>query len=260
MKTIKQSLTMIDKQLLSLYKTFHTPHVFNRDISRSEIEKLFAKFVYDIFSQKMLQSIGFIVDFKKPCETIISYSLDKVESEEKIPEYMLSEFSMFGQIVTKDIDFNSEIEFEREPVFRRAFGERLGTMFRKRLNTEFPWNLFFRILFEIEPCSNTGDFENFIYYIRDTVLGGEARNEIKEKFGREEGNKIIDDIYDVIGDFFEEVTGIEILYKETLDKIAATTDDVVIYICENYDSCEEFENEIGEFESVFSEKLRDILD
>ncbi len=61
-------------------------------------------------------------------------------------------------------------------------------------------------------------------------------------------------------DFFEEVTGIEILYKETLDKIAATTDDVVIYICENYDSCEEFENEIGEFESVFSEKLRDILD
>ncbi|EEA85058.1 MULTISPECIES: GTP pyrophosphokinase [Peptacetobacter] len=260
MKTIKQSLTMIDKQLLSLYKTFHTPHVFNRDISRSEIEKLFAKFVYDIFSQKMLQSIGFIVDFKKPCETIISYSLDKVESEEKIPEYMLSEFSMFGQIVTKEIDFNSEIEFEREPVFRRAFGERLGAMFRKRLNTEFPWNLFFRILFEIEPCSNTGDFENFIYYIRDTVLGGEARNEIKDKFGREEGNKIIDDIYDVIGDFFEEVTGIEILYKETLDKIAATTDDVVIYICENYDSCEEFENEIGEFESVFSEKLRDILD
>lgn len=260
MKTIKQNLTMIDKQLLSLYKTFHTPHTFNSDISRAEIEKLFAKFVYDIFSQKMMQDIGFIVDFKKPCETIISYALDKIESEDRIAEFLINEFSMLGQIVGKEIDFNSEIEFEREPVFSRKFGERIGTMFRKRLNTEFPWNLFFRILFEIEPCSNTGDFENFIYYIRDTVLRKKSRDIIKEQFGLDEGNKIIDDIYDIIADFFEEVTGIEILYKQNLKKISSATLDSVMYICDNYQNCEEFENDIGEFESVFSEKLRDIIE
>ncbi len=64
MDSIKNNLTMIDNQLLSIYKNFHSGKSFNMKVSKKEIEKLFAKLVYDAFSEKMNKSIGFVVDFK----------------------------------------------------------------------------------------------------------------------------------------------------------------------------------------------------
>ncbi len=91
----------------------------------------------------MNKSIGFVVDFKKPCETILSYSFNKQDiSDEVLGNFMLDEFARLNEIVNKDIDFNEQIEFEREPTFDDKFCKDLGNHFRSRLNTEFPWNLF----------------------------------------------------------------------------------------------------------------------
>lgn len=260
MVTIKQNLTMIDQQLLSLYKTFHAQRGFNEYTSRKEIEKLFAKFVYDIFSQKMLDNIGFIVDFKKACETIINYSLNKIESDDKIGQFVLREFSRLTEIVSKDIDFNNEIEFETEPEFKDEFSKRIGGLFRERLNTEFPWNLFFRILFEIEPYKNRKDFENFVYYIKETVLDRKMRESIIEKFGEEDGNSIIHEIYTEVANLFEDINGVEILYKQNLEKIAVITSDVMYFTVENYENCIEYEAGRAELFTKFTERLEDIFD
>ncbi|TQQ85041.1 GTP pyrophosphokinase [Peptacetobacter hominis] len=260
MVTIKQNLTMIDQQLLSLYKTFHAQRGFNEYTSRKEIEKLFAKFVYDIFSQKMLDNIGFIVDFKKACETIINYSLNKIESDDKIGQFVLREFSRLTEIVSKDIDFNNEIEFETEPEFKDEFSKRIGGLFRERLNTEFPWNLFFRILFEIEPYKNRKDFENFVYYIKETVLDRKMRESIIEKFGEEDGNSIIHEIYTEVANLFEDINGVEILYKQNLEKIAVITSDVMYFTVENYENCIEYEAGRAELFAKFTERLEDIFD
>ena len=260
MTTIKRNLTMIDKQLLSLYKTFHAPHTFNTKVSRKEIEKLFAKFIYDIFSQKMMSDMGFVVDFKKACETIINYSLNKLDDgDDKIGEFMISEFSLLSDLLHKEIDFDSEIEFESEPEFHDEFSQNIGNVFRGRLNTEFPWNLFFRILFEIEPCNNCEDFENFIYYIKESVIDTETRCGIKEHFGKEKGKIIIDEIYRRVQRIIEDINGVEILYKQNLEKISVITADVAFFIIENFESYEDYEDMKDEINMKLGEKLHDIF-
>ena len=49
------------------------------------------------------------------------------------------------------MNFNSQIEFEREVKFEDKFCDTVGTSILKSINSDFQWNLFFRILFQIEP-------------------------------------------------------------------------------------------------------------
>ncbi|WP_131086511.1 GTP pyrophosphokinase [Clostridioides difficile] len=260
MDSIKNNLTMIDNQLLSIYKNFHSGKSFNMKVSKKEIEKLFAKLVYDAFSEKMNKSIGFVVDFKKPCETILNYSFNKQDiSDEVLGNFMLDEFARLNEIVNKDIDFNEQIEFEREPTFDDKFCKDLGNHFRSRLNTEFPWNLFFRILFEIEPYNNTKDFENFVEFIKENVLLEENREQLLCQF-EEDSKLIIEDIYDCIFNSISEIDSVEILYNYNLEKINFTSSEIINCICREYECYGEYLEEKEKLMNTFKEKIIQIFE
>ncbi len=84
MSSIKNNLTMIDNQLLTLYKNFQTGRGTDKDERKKDLQKFLAKITYDTFAMKIKESIGFVVDFKKPCETILSYSFNKKEKDKGI--------------------------------------------------------------------------------------------------------------------------------------------------------------------------------
>ncbi|OXX83163.1 GTP pyrophosphokinase, partial [Paraclostridium benzoelyticum] len=168
--SIKTNLTLIDNQLLSVYKNFSGNNK-DKDSKRKSMEKFLAKIAYDTFAEKMEADIGFIVDFKKPCETIINYSFNKEKDGMDISEdTTIKGLKRINEISKKDIDFNSRIRFGKLPEFEDEFCERLGNFIISKLNCEFIWNLFFRILFEVEPLNNKKDFENFILFIKEKVV------------------------------------------------------------------------------------------
>ena len=102
------------------------------------MEKFLAKIAYDTFAEKMEENIGFIIDFKKPCETIINYSFNKNnEGVDFKEDTTIQGLIRINEISKKDIDFNSKIRFGKLPKFEDEFCERLGNFIIPKLNCEF---------------------------------------------------------------------------------------------------------------------------
>ncbi len=65
MSSIKDSLAMIDRQLMLVFN-----HVNGMDASdainkKNQLKSLLSKIIHDIYITKVRQEIGFVVDFKK---------------------------------------------------------------------------------------------------------------------------------------------------------------------------------------------------
>ena len=188
----------------------------------------------------MKESIGFIVDFKKPCETIMSYSFNKKAYNDDIfGDIMIEELAKLNGISKKDIDFTKVVTFEEEPEFEDVFCKSLGEYIKSKFKTEFPWNLFFKILFEIEPYNNKQDFENFIMFIKEKVMSFECQAQLMKQFGKESDN-IIRDIYACISDAIIKADSVETLYDYNLENINYLASEIVSYICRDFDDYQEY--------------------
>ena len=258
MISIKNNLTMIDKQLLTVYNNFQANTNVMKEKSKN-IEKFLAKIVYDTFADKMLNNIGFVVDFKAPCETIIHYSFSKtVEEDDTFGDITLKALTRINEIAKKDIDFNSKIEFEAAPTYEDEVSKMLGEYIIKKINYEFTWNLFFRILFEIEPYNNKRDFENFLLFIKENMLSKTNLYKITDKFNKEDSYEIINDIYKVIVEKIIDIDTIEFIYAENFYKIEEMLTKKINKICKEVNSYEEYLKQRGKyFETIESslEKL-----
>ncbi|MDZ5034438.1 hypothetical protein GNF81_17185, partial [Clostridium perfringens] len=73
MLSIKENLYMIDRQLLAVDNQFNKVNSINPEARKEQLEKLLSKIIYDIYSRKMKNDIGFIIDFRESCDTIMKY-------------------------------------------------------------------------------------------------------------------------------------------------------------------------------------------
>ncbi|MGL5328715.1 MAG: GTP pyrophosphokinase [Peptostreptococcaceae bacterium] len=257
--SIKTNLTMIDNQLSSVYKTFSTNNIKDKEYKQKSMEKFLAKIAYDTFAEKMKEDIGFIVDFKKPCETIVNYSFNKNQEGFDISEdATIKGLIRINEISKKEIDFNSKIRFGKMPQFEDEFCERLGNFIISKLNCEFIWNLFFRILFEIEPLNNKKDFENFILFIKEKVVSIKHQAKLELNF-KSNSKHILNDIYMQVVDTLIEIDSIEIIYEENLDNINNLTKKVINDICKNIDTYKEYESKKEKYMEHIDKRINDFI-
>lgn len=257
--SIKTNLTMIDNQLLSVYKTFSSTTTKDKISKQKSMEKFLAKIAYDTFSEKMEDDIGFIIDFKKPCETIINYSFNKNQEGLDIKEdTTIQALIRLNEISKKDIDFDSKIRFGKTPEFEDEFCERLGNFIMSKLNCEFIWNLFFRILFEVEPLNNKKDFENFILFIKEKVIPIRYQAKLELNF-KTKAKYILHDIYMQVADTLIEIDSIEIVYEENLDSINNIIKRIINDICKNIDSYKEYQSKKDKYMELINKKITDSI-
>lgn len=236
MSSIKNNLTMIDDQLLNIYNNFKPDNNVVTNVNRDEIEKLFSKFLYDSITRKMEEKLAFSIDFKKPCKTILKYSLNKYDdSIEGLSRFLTEEYRKIGNFIEKDIDFNSEIILEREINFDDEFSNNVAELFLKKMNSEVPWNIFFRVLFELEPENDTEDFMNFISFFKKALISEESIFNTVDKYG-EYSNIIIDDLYDCIFKMSSKVGKIDIFFDHNLKKINRLASEGLEYVCYEFDT------------------------
>ena len=74
MGSIKNNLSMIDKQLITVFNQFESKKKTDTRTQKKHLEDIVSKMIYDLFSNKMKDSIGMVVDFKNSCETIVRYT------------------------------------------------------------------------------------------------------------------------------------------------------------------------------------------
>ncbi|MBU5256999.1 GTP pyrophosphokinase [Tissierella praeacuta] len=168
MSSIKDNLSMIDRQLMLVYNHLNGMDASNSLNKKVQLQALLSKIIHDIYIVKIRQEIGFVVDFKKSTDVIVNYIFMKggPEESENYSVNFLRILNRLNEIGKNDISFNRYINFEREIFFNDNFTRKIGSRILEIINKDFRWNLFFRIIFEIEEGNNAEDFEGFMIFIR----------------------------------------------------------------------------------------------
>ena len=245
MKSIKNSLSTIDQQLLLISNQFDQGEEDSYVTQEEQMEKVLAKIIYDIFAMKMKESIGVLVDFKKSCEAIVKYvfrdTLGRKASERG--ENILIGFEKVRGIDRERIDFTQKLEFEEAPCYEDAYTEIIGRHIQERINEEFQWNLFFRILFAIEPENNCEDFENFIHYYTQKIYSRINDSKLNSNFTDEETTEIIRRLLLVFSKCFVKINSVELLYDSMLEQALKHINSVTEAIYKNVLTYEQWEKE-----------------
>ena len=111
------------------------------------------------------------------------------------------------------------IEFERKPVFNDTFTQSLGDEILKLINTDFKWNLFFRIIFIIEKGTNVEDFEGFIIFLRYKFYESVALSIRNKDMSKEEKEFIINYYLDQISYEFKKKPELSFITDENINEI-----------------------------------------
>lgn len=245
MKSIMTSLSTIDQQLLLISNQFEALSEGSIMTQEQQMEQVLAKIVYDIFAKRMKETIGVLVEFKKSCEAIVKYCFREafVRGQTRLNQRMLYAFEKVRNIKADEIDFTQRLEFDGQLNYNQAYIKIIGQHIELRLNEEFQWNLFFRILFEIEPDGNNRDFEIFMddYIIR--VMDRLHCSKLNSNFTSQETCDILEQLLLVYANCFVVINSVELLYDEVIDQITRHINQVIDSIYKNILTYEVWEDE-----------------
>lgn len=173
MHSIKDSLSMIDRQLMILYD-----HVNKMDSSaeisnREQVKSLLSKIIHDIYVGKIYKELGFVIDFGFPSEMIVEYLYYKCREimDFSYGENFIRLLNRINAIGDMPMDINGYIEFDKEPVFHTSFTKKVGEAIFQSTNIDFGWNLFFKIIFQVEQSNPSLDFEEFLHFMEESLRG-----------------------------------------------------------------------------------------
>lgn len=245
MNSIKNNLTMIDNQLLTVLKHVESKKIRSNAPNKRHIQEIVSKFIYDMFSKKMLDSIDMNINFKDSCETIVEYVFFKnsISNDSDYTEILINALNRLNLISDEKLDFNSYLNFERNVVYDDSFKKIIGEYFESVINSEFNWNLFFRILFTLEPLDNVGDFEKFLSYLKVSYTESKYINKQKDILISRFSNDflIIDDaIKSQIAKTLVYIDKIDIVYEYAIEDINDVVEYIYKYIYDNINTIEQW--------------------
>ncbi|MGL4736700.1 MAG: GTP pyrophosphokinase [Cellulosilyticaceae bacterium] len=262
MKSIKNSLTTIDQQLLLISNQFDQRFQNSLALRKDQLEKLLSKTVYDLFADKMKRDIGVLVDFRKSCDTLVKYIFRETLNDDDLMHHTIlyNMFARLKEIEGQEMNFSEELIFEREFRFVDDFSMVLGTFIRQIINKEFQWHLFFKILFTIEPENNAGDLENFIHFYRERVSQNLQLELLYENFDEEEVSQILRVLLIKFAQLFIIINRIELLYDTTIEQVTGILNGVIAAIGANIYHFEDWEKEKGIYLQLFELRLMSKFD
>lgn len=241
MISIKNNLTTIDNQLLLIYEHFEKTNTINPLIRKAQFEKIISKIIYDMFSNKMKSSIGFTVDFKKSCETIVKYlfrsnDIDLIENFDSVLMHMLKRM---GDISKSNINFSEPIILEKNIRFDTPFSKIFGSTLLSTMNQDFGCYVFFKILFAIEDFSDQLSLKNFTQFIEFELLNQKGL-EILSNY--QDFNQVVEFLMKSLAQSIEKSESTQILFEDVLNKINLALSDFM-----------EISYKILETEEIFSD-------
>ena len=217
--SVFNSLEVVDNQLQIVYDQMIFEGTQNKDFGMSEQGfKLFlAKSISDLYSQKMVDSLGFTTDFKN-CSAILSqyiYITDFIRND--MPQVKMVEyFEHFNLLKMTEIDFTYPITFETSFSNTDPFIDLLGKYFTDIINVDYEWHVFFVMLFVIEPGSNSQDFAQFVSIIKNLLINPMWYDKKFETISHIDAQKLKDLLSTSLAKALIEVGKIEIVHEEKL--------------------------------------------
>lgn len=262
MGSINKNLSMIDNQLLLIYKQVNQFNTIDPTIRKSQLEMMMAKIIYDIFSTKMRSRIGLIVDFRRSCDVIMKYIFRR-NNAQNLDEYnqtLLKTLSRLNEIGKNEMDFTKKMEFERTICIEDEFCGIIGDLMLNSINKDFQWNLFFKMLFEIELGNNAEDFEDFITYFKERFYNNKSFAKLHFLFEDNEVESIVNSIMRELANCFVEIDSISFVYEENIENVNGVIDNIIKIIFANVNSFEDWENSKDMYLDFFRFKVFSVFD
>lgn len=221
--SIKNNLALLDKQLLTIYRNVEQ-HQTDEDYQRKGFEDMLAKMCNDVFAKQLKASIGMNVNIKKACQTIMKYTFSATGNLEVYHKTnsLIKALERLSEISKQTVQFNAPIKFEREPIYATKFQEIVGPYFIDVMNKEFHWNLFFIMLFEIEPQDNVGDFEKFIGFLEQAYQNAPTITRLKKVLYaqlEDDADIIMEEMMVLLAQNIITTDDIECIYEDSINEI-----------------------------------------
>lgn len=257
MKSIKNSLTTIDQQLLLISNQFDQGDEESFEKQEQQLEGILSKLIYDIFARHMKETLGVLVDFKSSCEAIVRYVFrDALEnSMQEYGQHLISGFEKVRGIEENHIDFTQKILFEGNIRYEDEYTRLIGEHIKECINEEFQWNLFFRILFAIEPENNRGDFETYMHYYTRKIYSKLAISKLSANFTLEETKNITDTLLMKFSKCFIKINLVELLYDNVVEQVIKHMNSVVDTLYKNVWTYEQWQKEKDIYTELLEVKL-----
>lgn len=254
MSSIKDNLTMIDRQLMLLYN-----HLTDMDTSdalkkENQLKALVSKITHDIYITKVRQQLGFVIDFKKTIDVIVNFLFMKGNhnGDSKLSKNFLRILNRLDDISQNEINFNQYIDFERDIFFNDCFTRKIGSKILDVINKDFRWNLLFKIIFQIEEGSKADNFESFIIYLRFLYHEGIMKALRDKDMTKEEKEEITQYLLDVIANSFNRDISIDFINECSINRLIC----LIRNLLKNIDSFQKWEEEKEEIASkVYNSKF-----
>ncbi|OON93414.1 MAG: hypothetical protein ATN33_05785 [Epulopiscium sp. Nele67-Bin001] len=221
MRSIKNSLTTIDQQLLLITNQFERANNNLVDTRRTQVETMLSKIIYDLFAERMKRDIGLLVDFRKSCDTLVKYVFREIDTNvgDMYNSVFITVLNRLNEIDDNAINFNRELEFERPLDFHDSFSLIIGNHIQSVINLEFQWNLFFRILFYIEPENNAGDLETFIEFYKLRLCKYLDTSTLRQNFNQDYINGILDALLQRFASTFVQINLVDLVYDNYIEQV-----------------------------------------
>ncbi len=222
MMSIKENLDLVDHQLHKLYRRYKREDNSKLHYRKENIEGILSKLIHDTFARKMKNELGFVVQFKETCDSIVDY-IFVVNNAAQMEDYgrvMMDTFYLTGNITKQEMSFRESIVLERELSTGDGFIDTLGVTIQRLMNVDFNWHLYFVILFEMERSNNVDDLETYLRYYKGALTANAEVGRLEEVFPPELAAKIKTDLMNEMGYVFRRHADIALLYKDGMHALA----------------------------------------
>ena len=132
-------------------------------------------------------------------------------------ENFIRMINRINKIGDKHISFKDYVIFEKEPVFSDGFSTKVGGKLLKIINWDFGWNLFFKIIFEIEDGEKADNFLLFIEFLRQKILSSTMKSLSHLSLSMEQLTEIQDYVLDLIAEDYVKNTGLEYVLEKSFN-------------------------------------------
>ena len=245
---IMEMLTAIKGNLVGIDKMLQLVHDQIQDFSTQKTEAnidinfAIAKLISDTFVAKMSESIGFTVDFKRICDLISGYILNKYTD---LPVRMaqsafLDLVHRFNEIYVRDINWEQELHLEDKYIGEDKFCQIFGNRLISFMNTDFEWHVFFLILFQIESDNNNlQSFTEFMRTIKSNYSDKRLYKKLYTAFDKDTADKMYETITEFLAYTLSATASINIIDSNSED-IRNLIDQTISYIIEHFSSYDSF--------------------
>lgn len=222
MFSIKANLSMIDNQLQSVYN--HLKSVENKsnyDSSKIHLKTIVSKMVHDLYSFKIKENTGFVVDFKDCANIIVDYifSKNKFQDSMKYEDYFVKFLNRLSSANNRAIVIGETFEISDNIDFKNDLCKKFGMGLLDFVNKDFKWNLIFSVIKDIEENDFYEEFILFSDFIVYSVIK-RVRCVVDElNISFEDKSKIKWDITYVIIDFICSSYSTNLITYKSMKKI-----------------------------------------